>query len=77
MVERTLIGCVLVPFGIICSLFLLAGTIKYYLRRIGTSVASKISDNIYVDNVLLGANSVQDAYEMHLESKDIFIKERP
>ena len=61
-----------VPFGIICSPFLLAGTIKYHLRQIGTSVASKISDNIYVDNVLLGANSVQDAYEMYLESKDVF-----
>ena len=61
-----------VPFGIICSPFLLAGTIKYHLRQIYTSVASKISDNIYVDNVMLGANSVQDAYEMYLESKDIF-----
>ena len=26
----------------------------------------------YVDNVLLGANSVQNAYEIYLESKDIF-----
>ena len=62
----------LVPFGIICSPFLLAGTIKYHLKQIGTSVALKISDNIYVDNVLLGANSVQNAYEIYLESKDIF-----
>ena len=65
-----------VPFGIICSPFLLAGTIKYHLRQIDTSVASKISDNIYVDNAMLGANSVQDAYEMYLESKDI-LKEYP
>ena len=63
-----------VPFGIICSPFLLAGTIKYHLKQIGTSVALKISDNIYVDNVLLGANSVQNAYEIYLESKDIFKK---
>ena len=61
-----------VPFGIISSPFLLAGTIKYHLKKIGTSVASQISDYIYVDNVLLGADSVQDAYEMYLESKDIF-----
>ena len=61
-----------VPFGIICSPFLLAGTIKYHLRKINTPVASKICDNIYVDNVLLGAESVQGAYEIYLESKDIF-----
>ena len=42
------------------------------MKQIGTSVASQISNNIYVDNVLLGADSVQDAYEMYLESKDIF-----
>ena len=41
-----------VPFGIICSPFLLAGTIKYHLKQIGTSVALKISDNIYVDTLL-------------------------
>ena len=38
----------------------------------GSALALKISDNIYVDNVLLGANSVQNAYEIYLESKDIF-----
>ena len=47
-----------VPFGIICSPFSLAGTIKYHLKQIGISVASQISNNIYVDNVLLGADSV-------------------
>ena len=37
-----------------------------HLKKIGTRVALKISDNIYVDNVLLGANSVQNAYEIYL-----------
>ena len=63
-----------VPFGIICSPFLLAGTIKYHLQKINTTVSSKICDNIYVDNVLLGAESVEGAYEIYLESKDIFKK---
>ena len=35
-----------VPFGIICSPFLLAGTIKYHLRQINTSIDMQISDNI-------------------------------
>ena len=51
---------------------MLAGTIIYHLKQIGTSVASQISNNIYVDNVFLGADSVQDAYEMYLGFKDIF-----
>ena len=55
---------------------MLAGTIKYHLRKINTTVASKICDNTYVDNVLLGAKSVQDAYEIYLESKDIFKSSR-
>ena len=42
------------------------------MKHIGTSVASQISNNIYIDNVLLGADCVQDAYEMYLASKDIF-----
>ena len=46
-----------VPFEIICSPFLFAGTIKYHLKQIGTNVASQISNNIYADNVLLGADS--------------------
>ena len=33
-----------------------------------------ISDNIYVGNVSLGANSVKEAHKMYLESKDIFKK---
>jgi len=50
-----------VPFGIVCSPFLLGGEIKFHLREVGTPVASTISDNIYVDNVSLGANSVKEA----------------
>ena len=63
-----------VPFGIVCSSFLLGGTIKFHLKEVGTPVALTISDNIYVDNVSLGANSVKEAHKIYLESKDIFKK---
>ncbi|XP_065891574.1 uncharacterized protein [Dysidea avara] len=63
-----------VPFGIICSPFLLGGTIKYHLKKIGTPVASQISENIYVDNVLLGAGTVKEAHKIYFESKNIFGK---
>ena len=57
-----------------CSPFLLGGTIKFYLRKIGTPIALDINNHIYVDNVSLGANLVQDAYKIYLESKQIFRK---
>ena len=37
-----------VPFGVVCNLFLLGGTIKFYIRKVGTSLALDISNNIYV-----------------------------
>ena len=35
-----------VPFGVVCSPFLLGGTIKFHLRKIGTPIALDISNNI-------------------------------
>ena len=37
-----------VPFGIICSSYLLAGTVKFHLKQFRTPVALSIGDNIYV-----------------------------
>ena len=59
-----------VPFGVVYSPFLLGGTIKFHLRKIGTPVALEINDNIYIDNVSLGANSVEEAHKIYLKSKD-------
>ena len=44
------------------------------MKQFGTSVSHSISENIYVDNVILGATSVEQAYEIYVESKDIFQK---
>ena len=41
-----------VPFGMISSPILLAATVKYHLNKANTPVAKKISDNIYVDNMV-------------------------
>jgi len=43
------------PFGIVCSPFLLEGTFRFHLRNIGTPVAKRIADNIHVDNETIGA----------------------
>ena len=37
-----------VPFGMVCSPFLLAGMVKFHLKQFGTPVSKAISENIYV-----------------------------
>ena len=54
--------------------FLLAGTVKFHLKQFGTPVSKAIGENIYVDNVMLGATSVEQAYRIYVESKEIFQK---
>ena len=61
-----------VPFGIICSPFLLEGTLRFHLKKEGSSIAQLINDNIYVDNVCVGVNSVEEGLQFYKEAKDIF-----
>ena len=63
-----------VPFGIICSPFLLEGTLKFHLQNEGSAVAQKIVDNVYVDNVSVGTDSVKEAYQIYEEARSIFKK---
>ncbi|VDI10963.1 Hypothetical predicted protein [Mytilus galloprovincialis] len=61
-----------VPFGVISSPFLLAATIDLHLLKYNTPVATKIQDNIYVDNLLTGVNTDDELKELYTESKSIF-----
>ena len=61
-----------VPFGIICNPFLLEATLRYHLNKEGTDIANMICDNIYVDNISVGASSVQEAYNIYKQAKQIF-----
>ena len=61
-----------VPFGIIASPFLLAAVIDYHLQSFGTNIAGNIKENIYVDNVITGTKSVQEALKLYNESKKNF-----
>ena len=60
------------PFGIIASPFLLAATIDHHLQTVGTRTAENIRQNINVDNVVTGTNSVHEALGFYSESKKIF-----
>lgn len=61
-----------VPFGIISSPFLLAATIDHHLKKTDTYIAQNIRDNIYVDNLITGTQSVNQAKELYTVSKQLF-----
>ena len=48
----------LVPFGVISSPFLLGVTIESHLESYESDIALKIKDDIYVDNLITGTNTV-------------------
>ena len=54
-----------VPFGIISSPFLLAATIDYHLKNSDFNIANNIRNNIYVDNVITGTQTVSEAIEFY------------
>ena len=61
-----------VPFGIICSPIYWRGTLRFHLLKEGSHTAKVICDNIYVDNVCVGANSIEEALHLYKEAKNIF-----
>ena len=61
-----------VPFGVISSPFLLAATVAYHLKQVGSSTALKIKGDIYVDNLITGVDSSLDAEKLYHQTKSIF-----
>lgn len=61
-----------VPFGVVSSPFLLAATIETHLETYGSALANQLKENIYVDNVITGTNSVPDAISLYKEGKAMF-----
>ncbi|KAF0154889.1 MAG: Pao retrotransposon peptidase domain-containing protein [Ignavibacteria bacterium] len=63
-----------VPFGVISSPFLLSATVAYHLNQEKSKIADTIRRNIYVDNVIIGIDSLEEAKEFYPEAKKIFAK---
>ncbi|CAM1298626.1 Uncharacterised protein r2_g835 [Pycnogonum litorale] len=61
-----------IPFGLNSSPFLLAVTLKTHLQKKDTDFARKILRNIYVDNIISGCSTVEEACQFYEESKGIF-----
>ena len=60
------------PFGIICSPFLLGATIQHHIENTNVPAAEKIKDNIYVDNIITGAENEKEAIELYKGAKTLF-----
>nr|CAD2134264.1 unnamed protein product [Meloidogyne enterolobii] len=63
-----------VPFGLICSPFLLAATIRYHLSKNKSLLSQELEENIYVDNILLTASSITEGKLKCLEATKLFAK---
>ena len=49
-------------------------TLKFHLQNEGTPLSLNILNNMYVDNVLMGTDSVEEAYCIYQKAKVIFEK---
>uniref|UniRef100_A0A1I7TE92 Integrase catalytic domain-containing protein n=1 Tax=Caenorhabditis tropicalis TaxID=1561998 RepID=A0A1I7TE92_9PELO len=63
-----------IPFGITSSPFLLAITILSYMELYPHPLNSKITENLYVDNVLLAVDTLEELADSQQGSKEIFRK---
>jgi len=61
-----------VPFGVVSSPFLLSATVEHHLDSYQSKNANKVKDDIYMDNVVTGTDSVEEAKELYSEVKVVF-----
>ncbi|KAL6723775.1 hypothetical protein Aduo_018745 [Ancylostoma duodenale] len=61
-----------IPFGLICSPFLLAATIHLHLTKTATPLAHEILTSCYVDNIFSSANTKEEAEQKYFQTKELF-----
>ncbi|XP_053392330.1 uncharacterized protein LOC128555009 [Mercenaria mercenaria] len=61
-----------VPFGVVSSPFLLRATIDYHLDSYNNDVAKQLKQDIYMDNVVTGTDTIDAAKDLYTMSKGIF-----
>ncbi|XP_077548213.1 uncharacterized protein LOC144161022 [Haemaphysalis longicornis] len=64
-----------VPFGATSSPFLLAATLKHHFRSVENRLpvtARLLQDSMYMDDLLIGADTTENAIHMHREILEIF-----
>ena len=50
-----------VPFGVVSSPFLLGATVEHHLDTYDSAISENIKIDIYVDNLVTGSDSVEQA----------------
>lgn len=66
-----------VVFGVSSSPFLLNATVKYHLesfRGTNKTVVEKLLKSTYVDDIISGADNIDEAFELYTQAKEIFRK---
>ncbi len=61
-----------VPFGVISSPFLLGATIECHLNSYGSPLAEQLKENIYMDNVITGTDTQEEAISVYQCAKSMF-----
>lgn len=63
-----------VPFGVISSPFLLNATIRVHLLKSNSGLMKQIAEDIYVDNIVTGTQTISGALSLYKEAKQSFDK---
>ena len=61
-----------VPFGVISSPFLLAATVQHHLETFNDPVTTKLQRDLYVENVITGTASSENAVSLYHTAKAAF-----
>ncbi|XP_073959385.1 uncharacterized protein [Choristoneura fumiferana] len=61
-----------VPFGVIASPFLLTATIKHHMNQSKDEQIKSIAEKCYVDNLVIGADSIQEAQDIYNKTRMAF-----
>ena len=66
-----------VVFGVSSCPFLLNANVRYHLESFqGTNktVVEKLLKSTYVDDIILGADTIEEAFKLYVQAKEIFCK---
>ena len=61
-----------IPFGVVSSPFLLTATIRHHLTNEQPGEVEALAQNTYVDNVVMGLDTVDDALTYYASTKQVF-----
>ncbi|XP_063631833.1 uncharacterized protein LOC134803058 [Cydia splendana] len=61
-----------VPFGVVASPFLLTATIRHYISQSNKALLKQVADKCYVDNLVTGADGLQEAKQIYEQTRTVF-----